>query len=112
MPLCIGHNPRQSAYRRCPYRANQSENGSLYVPRVRARLWHGVHVPKIQVRSCVDSGSFELTQYGRQRQTMADEDAPPMNSIYDIPTETYTDNNQTRFQPRVSRTASSFAINS
>lgn len=32
---------------------------------------------------------------------MADEDAPPMNSVYDIPNETYADANPVRFQPRV-----------
>jgi nuclear pore complex protein Nup53 len=32
---------------------------------------------------------------------LADEDAPPTNSIYDIPNETFADANPVRFQPRV-----------
>jgi nuclear pore complex protein Nup53 len=38
----------------------------------------------------------------RQRQPLADEDAPPMNSVNDIPTEMYADSSSSsQFQPRV-----------
>ena len=39
----------------------------------------------------------------RQRQTLADEDAPPMSSINDIPNEINVDPSPGHFQPRVSR---------
>lgn len=39
--------------------------------------------------------------FSRQRQNIADEDAPPINSIYDIPNDAYADPKQARYQPRV-----------
>ncbi|KAJ6564943.1 hypothetical protein DFH09DRAFT_1247519 [Mycena vulgaris] len=42
----------------------------------------------------------------RQRQTMSDEDVPPMNSLNDIPTELHADSSPSHFQPRVSRSFS------
>ncbi|KAF6760712.1 hypothetical protein DFP72DRAFT_1003355 [Ephemerocybe angulata] len=43
---------------------------------------------------------FESTS--RQRQTLADEDAPPMSSVNDIPNEVLQESTSTRFQPRQS----------
>jgi len=44
-----------------------------------------------------------ILHFSRQRQTLADEDAPPTSSINDIPTEINIDSssNSNRFQPRV-----------
>ncbi|KAJ7085018.1 hypothetical protein C8R43DRAFT_314288 [Mycena crocata] len=54
-----------------------------------------------------DFGMDSMFQSSRgQRQTLADEDAPPMNSVNDIPTEMYADSS---FQPRNSALNSSFA---
>ncbi|KAJ6493769.1 hypothetical protein DFH09DRAFT_1252518 [Mycena vulgaris] len=39
----------------------------------------------------------------RQRQTMSDEDVPPMNSLNDIPTELHADSSPSHFQPRRTR---------
>ncbi|TEB28871.1 hypothetical protein FA13DRAFT_1735386 [Coprinellus micaceus] len=38
----------------------------------------------------------------RQRQNLADEDAPPMSSVNDIPNEVFLESTSTRFQPRQS----------
>ncbi|KAJ7853355.1 hypothetical protein B0H14DRAFT_3450342 [Mycena olivaceomarginata] len=50
-----------------------------------------------------DFGMDSMFQSTRQRQTLADEDAPPMSSVNDIPTEMYAaaDSNNS-FQPRAS----------
>lgn len=37
----------------------------------------------------------------RQRQTLADEDAPPSNSVNDIPNDFSVDSSPGNFQPRV-----------
>ncbi|KAF7298667.1 hypothetical protein MIND_00813900 [Mycena indigotica] len=51
-------------------------------------------------RSDSDFGGMEsMFQSSRQRQALADEDAPPMSSVNDIPTEMYADSS---FQPRTS----------
>jgi len=47
-----------------------------------------------------DFGMESMFEKSRQRQNLADEDAPPMNSIYDIPNETYADANPVGLQPR------------
>ncbi|KAJ6513510.1 hypothetical protein DFH09DRAFT_1374167 [Mycena vulgaris] len=56
-----------------------------------------------------DFGMDSMFQSSRQRQTMADEDAPPMNSVNDIPTEMHADSSSSHFQPRGSTLNSSFA---
>jgi hypothetical protein len=53
-----------------------------------------------------------MFEKSRQRQNLADEDAPPLNSVYDIPNETYTDASPARFQPRNSLADSSSAFSS
>ncbi|KAJ7464345.1 hypothetical protein FB451DRAFT_1138741 [Mycena latifolia] len=55
-----------------------------------------------------DFGMDSMFQSSRQRQTLADEDAPPMNSVNDIPTEMHADSSSS-FQPRGSNLNSSFA---
>jgi len=47
-----------------------------------------------------DFGMDSMFQSSRQRQALADEDAPPTSSINDIPTETNLDSGSSRFQPR------------
>ena len=44
-----------------------------------------------------------ILHFCRQRQTLVNEDAPPTNSINDIPTEINLDSGPNRFQPRVNR---------
>ncbi|KAJ7227880.1 hypothetical protein B0H12DRAFT_1148338 [Mycena haematopus] len=56
-----------------------------------------------------DFGMDSMFQSSRQRQTLADEDAPPMNSVNDIPTEMHPDSSSSHFQPRGSALASSLA---
>ncbi|KAJ7181122.1 hypothetical protein C8R46DRAFT_1211395 [Mycena filopes] len=56
-----------------------------------------------------DFGMDSMFQSSRQRQTIPDEDAPPMNSVNDIPTEMYADTSSSHFQPRSSAMNSSFA---
>ncbi|KAJ7625714.1 hypothetical protein FB45DRAFT_835990 [Roridomyces roridus] len=56
-----------------------------------------------------DFGMDSMFQSTRQRQTLADEDAPPMMSVNDIPTEKYADMSSSQFQPRGSTLNSSFA---
>ncbi|KAF7300218.1 hypothetical protein MKEN_01345600 [Mycena kentingensis (nom. inval.)] len=55
----------------------------------------------------VDFGMDSMFQSARHRQAMADEDAPPMNSVNDIPTEMYADSSSSSFQPRSSALAGS-----
>ncbi|KAF7356119.1 hypothetical protein MVEN_00942300 [Mycena venus] len=56
-----------------------------------------------------DFGMDSMFQSSRQRQTLADEDAPPMNSVNDIPTEMHADSSSSHFQSRGSALNSSFA---
>jgi len=57
-----------------------------------------------------DFGMDSMFQSSRQRQTLADEDAPPMNSVNDIPTEMHPESGSSHFQPRGSSALnSSFA---
>ncbi|KAJ7197726.1 hypothetical protein GGX14DRAFT_525969 [Mycena pura] len=56
-----------------------------------------------------DFGMDSMFQSSRQRQALPDEDAPPMNSVNDIPTEMYADSGSSHFQPRSSTLTSSFA---
>ncbi|KAJ7304549.1 hypothetical protein DFH08DRAFT_758750 [Mycena albidolilacea] len=50
-----------------------------------------------------DFGMDSMFQSTRQRQTLADEDAPPMSSVNDIPTEMYAAaDSSNSFQPRAS----------
>jgi nuclear pore complex protein Nup53 len=46
-----------------------------------------------------DFGMDSMFENPRQRQNLADEDAPPTNSINDIPNETYSEANSSRFHP-------------
>ncbi|KAF8991050.1 hypothetical protein BDQ17DRAFT_1371187 [Cyathus striatus] len=50
--------------------------------------------------SASEFGMESMFQSTRQRQTLADEDAPPMSSINDIPNEFNLDSSPARFQPR------------
>ncbi|TFK34072.1 hypothetical protein BDQ12DRAFT_636901 [Crucibulum laeve] len=50
--------------------------------------------------SASEFGMDSMFQSTRQRQTLADEDAPPMSSINDIPNEIHLESSTTRFQPR------------
>jgi len=52
--------------------------------------------------SAVDFGMDSMFQSTRQRQALDDEDAPPMNSINDIPNEIHVESTSTRFQQRKS----------
>ncbi|KAJ7698129.1 hypothetical protein B0H17DRAFT_1051210 [Mycena rosella] len=57
-----------------------------------------------------DFGMDSMFQSSRQRQPLADEDAPPMNSVNDIPTEMHAaDASASHFQPRNSTLNSAFA---
>ncbi|KAF8625014.1 hypothetical protein AX15_005594 [Amanita polypyramis BW_CC] len=47
-------------------------------------------------------GMDSMFESSRKRQTLADEDAPPMTSVTDIPNETYADASPTAFQPKAS----------
>ncbi|KAJ6478052.1 hypothetical protein C8R47DRAFT_984436 [Mycena vitilis] len=55
-----------------------------------------------------DFGMDSMFQSSRQRQPLADEDAPPMSSVNDIPNEMYADSSSSQ-QPRNSAFSSSFA---
>jgi len=57
-----------------------------------------------------DFGMESMFEKSRQRQNLADEDAPPMNSIYDIPNESYANPSSVRFQPRNSVTDTTLAF--
>jgi hypothetical protein len=61
----------------------------------KAKLNHG-----LSRGSASDFGMESMFEKSRQRQNLADEDAPPTNSVYDIPNETYADASPVRFQPR------------
>ncbi|KAF9458873.1 hypothetical protein BDZ94DRAFT_1172768 [Collybia nuda] len=50
--------------------------------------------------STSDFGMDSMFQSSRQRPTLTDEDAPPTNSINDIPNENHFDSSPARFQPR------------
>jgi len=56
-----------------------------------------------------DFGMDSMFQSSRQRQALPDEDAPPMNSVNDIPTEMYADSGSSHFQPRNAGLTSSLA---
>ena len=56
---------------------------------------------RLVIQFFVNSTLHSTLPYSRQRQKLADEDAPPTNSIYDIPNESYADSNSARFQRRV-----------
>jgi len=62
--------------------------------------------------SASDFGMESMFQKSRQRQALADEDAPPMMSIYDIPAETYAESSPTGYQPRASLSDSVLARSS
>jgi len=47
-------------------------------------------------------GMDSMFESSRKRQTLADEDAPPMTSVADIPHEVYVDSAPAAFQPRTS----------
>ncbi|TFK17801.1 hypothetical protein FA15DRAFT_675767 [Coprinopsis marcescibilis] len=47
-----------------------------------------------------DFGMESMFQSSRQRQNLADEDAPPISSVNDIPNEVFLNNDSPRFQPR------------
>ncbi|KAF8806836.1 hypothetical protein BYT27DRAFT_7233629 [Phlegmacium glaucopus] len=59
--------------------------------------------------STIDFGMDSMFQSSRQRQTLADEDAPPMSSINDIPTEINLDSSSSRFQPRKTTVENAFS---
>ncbi|KZP21032.1 hypothetical protein FIBSPDRAFT_741293 [Athelia psychrophila] len=92
----------QSGYMMSSAQNNAITQGSQRVDDVPTVQTKAKMVHSLSRGSAPDFGMESMFQKSRQRQTMADEDAPPMNSIYDIPTETYTDNSQARFQPRAS----------
>jgi len=73
----------------------------------KAKLNHG-----LSRGSASDFGMESMFEKSRQRQNLADEDAPPTNSVYDIPNETYGDASPARFQPRNSVAQSSSAFSS
>ncbi|KAF9563565.1 hypothetical protein CPC08DRAFT_705881 [Agrocybe pediades] len=50
--------------------------------------------------STTDFGMDSMFQSSRQRQTLADEDAPPSNSVNDIPNDFSIDSGPANFQPR------------
>ncbi|EAU90679.2 hypothetical protein CC1G_03948 [Coprinopsis cinerea okayama7 len=47
-----------------------------------------------------DFGMESMFQSTRQRQNLADEDAPPISSVNDIPNEVFVENTSSRFKPR------------
>jgi len=58
--------------------------------------------------STTEFGMDSMFQSSRQRQTLADEDAPPTSSINDIPTEINLDSGPNRFQPRKTTVENTF----
>ncbi|KAJ7177390.1 hypothetical protein C8R43DRAFT_1193390 [Mycena crocata] len=80
--------------------ASQSNNSPTGAQRVD-------EAPVVQTKAKMNHASPGVPQDTRQRQTLADEDAPPMNSVNDIPTEMCADSS---FQPRNS--ALNSALNS
>ncbi|KAF8888105.1 hypothetical protein BD779DRAFT_1440313 [Infundibulicybe gibba] len=50
--------------------------------------------------SASDFGMESMFESSRQRKNLADEDAPPTNSINDIPNDIHVNSNSNRFQPR------------
>lgn len=59
--------------------------------------------------STTDFGMDSMFRSSRQRQTLADEDAPPTSSINDIPTEINLDSGPSRFQPRKTTVENNFS---
>jgi len=59
--------------------------------------------------STTDFGMDSMFQSSRQRQTLADEDAPPTSSINDIPIEINLDSSPNRFQPKKTTVANNFS---
>ncbi|KIJ98996.1 hypothetical protein K443DRAFT_680289 [Laccaria amethystina LaAM-08-1] len=88
----------QSGYLMSTSQSNQSPQGNQRadeVPVVQTKAKMN------QVLSRADFGMDSMFQSSRQRQALADEDAPPMTSVNDIPNEIILDSpNPTRFQPR------------
>jgi len=59
--------------------------------------------------STTDFGMDSMFQSSRQRQTLADEDAPPTSSINDLPTEMNLDSGPNRFQQRKTTVENTFS---
>lgn len=55
---------------------------------------------QVLTRSTNEFGMESMFQSTRQRQNLADEDAPPTSSVNDIPNEVYVESKTPRFQPR------------
>ncbi|KAH6915628.1 hypothetical protein BKA70DRAFT_1091892 [Coprinopsis sp. MPI-PUGE-AT-0042] len=55
---------------------------------------------QVLTRSTNEFGMESMFQSTRQRQNLADEDAPPTSSVNDIPNEIYVESTGPRFQPR------------
>lgn len=55
---------------------------------------------QVLTRSTNEFGMESMFQSTRQRQNLADEDAPPTSSVNDIPNEIYVESKAPRFQPR------------
>ncbi|PPQ97994.1 hypothetical protein CVT26_003056 [Gymnopilus dilepis] len=55
---------------------------------------------QILSRSTTEFGMDSMFQSSRQRQTLADEDAPPTSSVFDLPDEISMEPSPARFQPR------------
>ncbi|KAJ7097195.1 hypothetical protein B0H15DRAFT_825165 [Mycena belliarum] len=86
--------------------ASQSNNSpprtdEAPVVQTKAKMNHAFSLSR-GAASTSDFGMDSMFQNSRQRQPMADEDAPPMSSVNDIPTATHADSGAPSFAPRAS----------
>ncbi|KAJ7069319.1 hypothetical protein C8F01DRAFT_1326066, partial [Mycena amicta] len=95
-----GHSHYQPGYMMGTSQSNNSPTGGGQrvdeppVVQTKAKMNHAFGGPGSEL-----GGMESMFQSSRQRQTLADEDAPPMSSVNDIPTDIYADSS---FQPRSS----------
>ncbi|KAJ7069310.1 hypothetical protein C8F01DRAFT_1112250 [Mycena amicta] len=95
-----GHSHYQPGYIMGASQSNSSPTGGGQrvdeppVVQTKAKMNHAFGGPGSEL-----GGMESMFQSSRQRQTLADEDAPPMSSVNDIPTDIYADS---PFQPRSS----------